>query len=184
MDEVIAIFGGSFDPPHFGHISVVAWVISCIGVKKLLVIPCKSHPFGKEMASFEHRLEMCQSAFSIFGEKVEVLDIEGHMPQPSYTIDTLRSLRKLFPHQRLALIIGSDIPRETDKWKEFDEIKKISEVIVVRRPDFDSHGRGPLFPDISSTMVRSYIKNKLDVTDLIPKGVMDIIKRRSLYGFA
>ena len=74
--EHIAILGGSFSPPHEGHVAICAWLLDSAEVDRVVAIPCYEHPFGKELAAFDDRLRMCQIAFEEFGSRVEVLDLE------------------------------------------------------------------------------------------------------------
>lgn len=178
----VAIFGGSFDPPHCAHVMVVSWVLSCTRCEEVLVVPVYEHAFSKHSAPFEARLAMCRAAFSCFGDRVEVLDIEARLPAPSYTVQTLRRLRADRPDAGLTLVVGADIPAETDRWKDFDEVQRLARLLVVGRAGAGSGGSGPIFPDVSSTAIREALAAGRDVSGLVPRGALDLIRAEGLYG--
>jgi len=174
----LGILGGSFDPPHFGHILLASWAITGFDLDKLLVIPCYKHPFGKKLTSFNHRFKMCELAFKRFRGLVSVSDIEKKMGGVSKTITTLKKLSSKYKNDKLFLVIGSDILKELNTWYKIQEIKKNYEIIVVPR---GKKSEGLYIPDIKSRNIRK----KIDRIDLIAKittkSVASYIKRHSLY---
>jgi len=171
------IFGGAFDPPHAAHVMAAAYSLCCLGVRRLLVIPCADHPFGKVMTPFQTRLRMATLAFECLGDRVEVLDIESHLPQPSYTINTVEAIQHRFPDARLALVIGSDNARTLDRWHRADELRRMVDVLVLDRGE----GNGFVFPPVSSTMIRERIAQGLPVDGLVPGPVLGLINELGLY---
>ena len=180
IERFTAVFGGSFDPPHQGHIQAVSWLLTRGGCARVIIVPCWSHAFDKDMASFEHRMEMCRLAFLDFGDAVLISDVESALPAPSYTINTLLELHAIYPDDRFRLVIGSDILAETDKWREFDRITEIAPPIVLNRAGFASAGDGK-FPEVSSTQVRELLASGVDCSELIHDDVFSYINRNSLY---
>jgi len=178
----VAIFGGSFDPPHCAHVMVVSWVLTCTPCEQVLVVPVAEHPFGKRSAPFQVRLSMARAAFACFGDRVTVSDIEARLPQPSYTVQTLRALRQTFPTARFTLVVGSDIPKETGRWQSFDEVQRLARLMVVARAGADQGGQGPVFPDVSSTELRAALAAGKDCTAFIPRDVLAMIFKEGLYG--
>lgn len=178
----IAVFGGSFDPPHCAHVMVASWVLTCTETDLLLVIPTYTHPFAKASSPFETRVAMCRAAFSCFGRRVRVSDIEARLSKPSYTVNTLRYLQRRYKDVKFSLIIGSDIPPETPQWRDFEEIQRLANVIVVNRGSRTRESDTPVFPDVSSSAIRSAIAEGRDVSSLVPVSVLEIIRRESLYG--
>lgn len=178
-----AIFGGSFDPPHCGHVMVVAWLLTCTRHKEVLIIPCYKHAFGKASAPFEDRLAMCRIAFRAFGRRVQVLDVEARLPTPSYTVQTLRYLSETMPDRSFTLVVGSDVAYELPRWKEPEELKKLANILVVRRQGFEEHegAIGPPFPAVSSSEVRRLLGKGESPQGFVPVGVLDYIKRHRLY---
>ncbi len=173
MIKRIAIFGGSFDPPHFGHLSVVLYLRHCLGFTKVLVVPVYEHPFSKTKSSFIHRFNMAEVAFSTI-DGVEVSDIEKNISAPSYTVNTVKELiSSSKEEERFTLILGTDIIKELPKWHDFDTITSLVDVIFLEREG--------LFPDISSTMIREAIKEKKEFHHLIPVEVARYIEKNRLY---
>src|SRR5438105_4841598 len=88
----VALFGGSFDPPHVGHLLAMAYVLGCARVERLLMVPCSRHPFEKQLSPFADRLAMCELAARPFGERVEVSDVEARLGGDSLTLRTVKAL--------------------------------------------------------------------------------------------
>lgn len=176
----LGIFGGSFDPPHICHVLVCQYVLSMHFVDRILVIPSFSHPFSKDQAPFEHRLAMTRMAMAGLGSAVEVSDIEATRDGYSYTVDTLRQLRPMFPSESMRLIIGSDILDEVDRWKDFDEVKRLAPPLIIPRGLDDAPGTFT-FPPLSSTQIRAAMKSGQDVSSALQPLVLDYIARNGLY---
>lgn len=132
--QKIGVFGGSFDPPHIGHVTLAKEAIKQLKLTKLLVVPAGTPPHKDKPATpFTDRLEMCRLAFSGI-EKTEISDIEAG--GVSYTIDTLRKIRHVLPGAtKLYLIIGSDMLFIFDKWYKYSSILKESIVVAAARED-------------------------------------------------
>jgi len=177
----IGVFGGSFDPPHICHVMVCQYALSIGELDRVLVVPCAEHPFGKQMAPFEDRLEMCRLAMANLGGNVEICDIESRNEGVSYTIDTLRTLQEERPGDSFRLIIGSDILEETEEWKDFDEIKKIAPLLVVPRGSRESAGLSFSLPDASSSAIREALSKGNDCEAVVPPAVLNWISQRGLY---
>lgn len=186
-DEWIGIFGGSFDPPHVGHVLAVQYVLLTEPISRVMVVPCAQHPFGKQHAPFEDRLAMCRIAFEMLGSRVEVLDIEGKREGASYTIDTVRELRQLYPAAGLELIIGSDITGELDRWKDWDELQKMVRIRTLDRLERNVHATEQeqadvyYLPRVSSMGLREMFTRGLDVSKRVPQGVLRYIREHGLY---
>lgn len=191
----LAIYGGSFDPPHVGHVLAAHYVLLTAPVSRVLVVPCAQHPFGKTQCAFEHRLAMCRLAFAHLGGAVEVLDIEGRRPGPSYTVDTVREIAARHPGVPLELVVGSDIPPEMEKWKDFDTLRALAQVRVLPRfeeaateeaaTDTDGPGGGTVsfyLPKISGTTIRQLIRTGGDLVPHVPAAVRRYIAEQGLYG--
>lgn len=183
MKGFTAIFGGSFDPPHLGHSQAVSWLLAGGGCCRVIVIPAFSHAFGKQMAPFEHRLEMCRVAFLQYGDAIEVSDIEATLPTPSFTVNTVTTLHAMYPVESLRLVIGSDILAQTGAWRDFERITAIAPPIVLNRGGFPGAGLGN-FPAIASSDLRRKIAGGNRCSDAIDADVMAYIERHGLYGHA
>jgi nicotinate-nucleotide adenylyltransferase len=205
--KTIALFGGSFDPPHVAHVLMAGWALAAGGVDEVWAFPTGGHPFGKDSAPFEDRIEMCRRAFACYGERARVLDIERE-PRVHYSIDTLRKLAAEHPNLRWRWLIGSDAYAERGAWKEADELFRLAPPLVVNRiedaaPASRIRPIGPIrplaseepatspafaLPDISSTMLRKILKrgdgrrrSDSALRDLVPRAVLDYIRERGLY---
>jgi len=176
-DTKVGIYGGTFDPPHAAHVMIAAYALSCLGLDHLLVLPCADHPFGKKMTPFDQRVEMARLAFSCFGDSVEIMDIERHLPAPSYTINTIRKLKELYPDVEFTLLIGSDNGKDLKNWYMADELRAMVDISVMARG-----GQGDVvFPPVSSTMVRGRARQAQDISALVPVGVAAFIREHGLY---
>jgi nicotinate-nucleotide adenylyltransferase len=159
-------------------------VLSCTPCREVWVLPVFDHAFGKDSAPFRARLAMCRAAFACFGRRVRVLDVEARLPRPSYTVQTLRHLHAAHPEADFTLVLGSDIPSETRRWRDFPEIRRLADLLVLPRtgaPD-GSATAAPPFPDISSTAIREALTLGQDVSAQVPANVLRIVEREGLYG--
>ena len=180
----VAVFGGSFNPPHVAHVLVATYVLSVFEVDTFLVVPCFVHPFDKPLASFEDRLEMCNQAFG-WMPAVKVSVVERELGGQSRTLRTLRHLASEHPDWALRLVVGADIIAEAPRWFGFHEIEKLAPPIVLARLGaLDAASSLPkVFPDISSTQIREAIgAGRLEsVRQLIPAAVLHYLLSRGLY---
>ncbi len=132
----LGIFGGSFNPVHYGHINSVLTVSKRLNLDKVLIVPAYQNPLrkGSPEASPEQRLEMTKLAFKDWNDVAEVDDQEIKRKGKSFTIDTLDSVQEKYPKAELFLICGLDAFDNFDKWKDFDKILKKSNIVVTSRP--------------------------------------------------
>jgi len=181
---IVALFGGSFNPPHVAHVLATAYVLSVHEVGRVLVVPTFQHPFAKTLAPFEERVHMCELAFAWMGERVVVSRVEEELGGESRTLRTLEHLAKTHPDWSLRLVMGADLVVESPKWHGFDEIKKLAPPIVLGRAGVPLAGAPPsILPEISSTAVRANIAAERwdEVTPYLPKAVLDHVRARRLY---
>ena len=180
----VAIFGGSFNPPHLAHVLAAAFVLAMEdAVDELWVVPCFQHPFCKNLASFEDRLAMSQLAFSWL-PRVVVSTVERDLGGESRTIRTIRHLQQLDPQRKMRLVIGTDVVLDAPRWDSFDEIERLAPPIVLARQGF-SHTTASqsVFPSVSSTQIRRALQlGDLDrVRAWVPPLVVRYMLDRSLY---
>lgn len=131
----IAIFGGSFNPPHTGHIEAAKNAAVCIAAEKLLIIPTAKPPHKEEAASSPEpyvRLELTELTFADV-KNAEVSDMEIRRGGTSYTVDTLTELKKLYPKDELFLLIGTDMLLSFETWKDYERVLKIASLAVFAR---------------------------------------------------
>lgn len=178
----IALFGGSFNPPHIGHLLVASYIQATADVDRVWLMPAYSHPFGKELAPFVHRVEMCNQLASHFARGVVTTSVESEV-KSGRTVDTLEYLRAKQPHDTFRLVIGTDILDEAEKWKAFDRVKELAPLLVVGRGDHPHpDASGPTMPAVSSTEVRRRLATGEDVSKLVPRTVLAYIHAHGLFG--
>ncbi len=177
----VAFFGGSFNPPHIGHVQAIVYAITVLKMDRVLVVPVFQHPFAKELASFEDRFAMCQLATG-FMPQVSVLDIEKTLGGDSYTLRTLKYLQEEHPDWKMRILLGRDVEKDTPKWHGFDEIETIAEPLWIPRSGI-SENEKIILPNVSSTEVRNAIRNEEmnQIKDRIPYKVLDYVLEKKLY---
>ncbi len=190
MYERVGILGGSFNPPHLGHVLLAHTMLSTESLDAVWVIPVAEHPFGKDAVSFEHRNAMCALAFRHLGDRVKILDIEQTLPKPSYTVQTLAALHDAHPGIELTLIIGSDIIPELPRWREPERLPSLAKIVCFPRqgaPDIIppeniamKFHKGFLLPEVSSTDIRRGVYTDV-VEGLLDLQVLDYIHKHKLY---
>jgi nicotinate-nucleotide adenylyltransferase len=180
----VAVFGGSFNPPHVAHVLVPLLVEATQDVDRVLVVPTFRHPFAKDLAPYDDRVRMCELAMG--GARiVEVSRVEEELGGESRTLRTLEHLAAKHPAWRMRLVVGSDIVAEAPRWFGFDAIRKIAPLIVLHRAGVDAPAPGKvLLPDVSSTQVRAAISRGAwgEIEELVPRKVIAHIRAKGLYG--
>lgn len=182
MGETLAVFGGSFDPPHVAHSLVAAWAKATGAVDRVLVVPAFAHPFGKKSVAFEHRIAMCRIAMDGFSF-AEVCDIEKDVGD-GRTLYTLEALRKRHPSATFRLLIGSDILAGADRWHRWNDIALMAPPLVVGRTGY-AHEEAPNaldLPALSSTELRARLSAGEQTEGRLARGVAEYIKTHGLYG--
>ena len=135
--ERIGIYGGSFDPPHLGHIRAAQAAIEALDLNRLLLLPASCSPDKKApKIPAHHRLQMLRLAAT---DKMEVSGLEIDRGGISYTADTLTQLRAMHPDAKLYLCMGSDAFLGFDSWRDPQKILKLASLAVFSRGDEDPH---------------------------------------------
>ena len=191
----IAVMGGTFNPIHYAHLISAEQVRTGLGYDTILFIPSARPPHKVADADIiepEHRYQMVRLAIAE-NPHFEASRIELERAGPSYTVETLKVLKKLYGEPtELAWIIGADSLIEYKVWKDFDEVLERCVMIATTRPNYDLN-RVPLeirkrvttFPitgiDISATGIRERVRKGLSIRYLVPEGVHAYIERHRLY---
>jgi nicotinate-nucleotide adenylyltransferase len=180
----VAVFGGSFNPPHIAHVAACRLVLAGGEVDRVLVVPAFKHPFAKELAPYEDRVTMCELAM---GEVpgATVSRVEADLGGESRTLHTVEHLSAMHPDWRLRLVIGADILAETPKWFGFDAITTLAPPLVLGRAGVEAPGAGPtVLPGVSSTSVRQAVARGAwdEAAKLVPGEVLTYIREKGLYG--
>jgi nicotinate-nucleotide adenylyltransferase len=174
----IALFGGSFDPPHVGHLLAAAYVLATEPVDELWFVPVHQHPFAKPLvASYEHRVALAERlAAQLPRSKVSRAEQESGQAR---TVDLLEWLHRKYPQTRWSLVLGTDLEAEKPQWKQFDRVEQLARVIAVRRGGYGEGG--VLIPEVSSTQVRALLQSGGDVSRLVPRAVLQAIRDAGTY---
>lgn len=188
----VALFFGSFNPVHLGHIRLAEHLIRMMPVDEVwfVVSPCNPLKEQKDLIDEYLRLDMLMLAIKS-EPKFKASDIEFTMPVPSYTIDTLNKLRSDFPLHHFSLMIGSDNAIVFHKWKKYKQLLKKYEVFVYPRKGYDFSEVTDSYPqmkllntpfyDISSTEIRAAVAQKKDITQWLHPDVFEYIVENNLY---
>jgi nicotinate-nucleotide adenylyltransferase len=151
----IGIFGGSFNPPHNGHVNSLVTVQKKMGFDKIHIIPNNQNPLKipTELPNAEHRIEMSKQAFATYGPAFFVDDIEIKRGGKSYTIDTVLELRKQYDAKDLYLIIGADNFETFSEWKDWKKILTEINLVVTTRPGYEIPEAESDFPDYLTSLI-------------------------------
>lgn len=188
----IGVFGGTFDPPHVGHLIIAEQARQQLHLDTVLFIPAFLPPHKKRGAAASPSQRIAMLAMALGGSpglKVESLEIDRQ--GTSYTVDTLKELKRRIGRARLFLIVGGDNFEQFKKWKSADEIRRLATLVVYdrKKATVDKRKRGSrsavvlrgALLNISSTEIRQRIRNGESIRFLLPRPVEQYIRRHKLY---
>jgi nicotinate-nucleotide adenylyltransferase len=167
----VAIYGGSFNPPHIGHALVAAWIRWTDQADAVWLLPAFQHAFDKPLAPWPLRLALTQALADTLGPWARVEPIEADLPVPSFTIHTLETLAARHPTCSFSLVIGADVLGQLSQWKDVTRLRQRFPLIVVGRQGHPPVEGAPSFPDISSTEIRARLASGQPVGHLVPAAV-------------
>ena len=171
----IGIYGGTFNPPHLGHLRAAQYFQSSLALDEVLIIPAKEAPLkAAPMVSGEDRLELCRLTFPF-----PVSGMELRRSGLSYTIDTLRALRAEYPEAKLCLLIGEDQRDKFRQWKDWEEILQLAGLFVLPRAGDGRDGFAPI--EISSTQLRLKLLLGEDCSAFLTPEALAYIREKRLY---
>jgi nicotinate-nucleotide adenylyltransferase len=182
----IALFGGSFNPPHVAHQLAALYVLETQPVDALWFVPTFVHPFGKPLEPYDARVAMCELACAPLGPRASVSRGEHELASrpgfvASRTLDLIAHLEASHAGASFRLVIGSDILGETGKWHRWDEVVRRAPPIVLARPGHPG-GDGVVMPEISASDVRALLAaGDRAVEALVPRTVLGYIADHALY---
>lgn len=206
----IGILGGTFDPIHLGHTWIAKAIINLVNLDKILFVPCSQSPLKNQtVASAEDRLNMVKIAIKNNPE-FSANDCEIERGGLSYTIDTLKTLKLVYPDNALIFIIGTDAFNRFNEWEDRYEILQLAHLLVVNRPGFlpttnpkviellekhqtkdarslQKQNAGLIYLidiaplPISATQIRNLIKSNQSASNLVAKEVWKYICKNKLY---
>jgi nicotinate-nucleotide adenylyltransferase len=180
----IALFGGSFNPPHVAHQLACAYVLATARprVEEVWMVPTWKHPFDKQLAPYPDRVAMSERAAAPFGGRVKVSRVEEALGGESYTLRTVQVLKAERPQDDFALVIGADLVAERERWHGWPTLKTLADFIIVGRGGYPGTAEAELeLPQVSSTEVRARISAGRPVDSLVAADVLDYIREKDLY---
>lgn len=190
MSRRIGIFGGTFDPPHTGHLLLALDALDQLALDRLLLVPAARQPLkrGVEMTAPEHRLAMTE-LLATADPRLGVNGSEVARGGLSYTIDTVRALKAAHPDAELVLVMGADTAATLPQWREPEALALLVEVAVAGRGaepvQLPAGFRAQPFPirrvDISATEIRSRVRAGRSIRGFVPDAVAAYVSAHGLY---
>lgn len=185
MARRTGLFGGSFDPIHFGHLILAREAMEKLALDRVVFIPAaiSPHKLDAPPSSADARLEMVRVAVED-EPRFEVDDCEFRRDGPSFSVDTVRSIRERNPDDELFYFIGDDNLAKLHTWQDFDALNEMVRFVVLARNGELADCPYPVVSrriDISSTDVRNRVARGLSVRYLLPERACELIYRRGLY---
>jgi nicotinate-nucleotide adenylyltransferase len=187
----IGLLGGSFDPVHLGHLIAADRAAEALGLARVLFVPCARQPLKAvgPVASGAHRramIELAIAGHAVFA--LEPLELDRPGDGPSYTVDTLRELKRRWPGERLVLLVGADAAADLGRWKSVDEVARLAEVAALTRPGAPEVASGlvrhvvatPAI-EISARDIRARCLAGKSIRYLVPDAVAEYVARHGLY---
>ncbi|HIX02362.1 MAG TPA: nicotinate-nucleotide adenylyltransferase [Candidatus Ligilactobacillus excrementigallinarum] len=184
----IGILGGTFNPPHLGHLIMAEQVLDQLCLDKVLFMPDNQPPHidHKEAIDSQKRLQMLKLSIAD-NKNFGIEDYEIRKGGISYSIETMKTLTAMHPENQYYFIIGGDMVEYLPKWKDIDELVKLVQFVGVGRPGYRKESKYPVMwvdtPEIqiSSTMIRQKIKHGNSIKYLVKDEVAEYIEREKLY---
>ena len=188
----IGLYFGTFNPIHVGHLIIANHMVENSDLDEVWMVVTPHNPFKKKATLLDNyqRYEMVYLATEDY-PKIKPSDIEFKLPQPSYTVNTLVNIKEKFPSHQFSLIMGEDNLQSLHKWKNYEEIVNNHNIYVYPRV-FENrkevvfsketiHKIDAPIVEISSTLVRNFIKQGKNVKPLVPKKVSEYIEQMNFY---
>jgi len=210
LPEPLALFGGTFDPVHYGHLRCADEARKKLKLNSLYLLPASIPPHRTTpRATAEQRMEMLQLAQAEFSQLL-IDDREYRREGPSYMVDTLQELRQEFPQRPLLLLLGQDAANELHSWHDWQQLFTLAHIVILTRPgqkeayrqdlarqmqrrevsdiqDLAATEAGAVLKlevtpiDISATTIKSIIRLGRSPRSMLPDAVLEYIERQQLY---
>lgn len=186
----LGIFGGTFDPPHVGHLLASVDAVERLTLDRLVLVPASVQPLksGLQAADAAHRLAMTR--LLVEGDaRFEVDPLEIERAGLSYSVDTLRAFAERYPSDERFFILGADVLRTFGRWREPDQVLRLAKLVVMTREDGASPAPLPegarAIPsrrvDVSSTEVRARVASGRSLRGFVPDSIAAYIAAHGLY---
>lgn len=195
MSDLLGVFGGTFDPIHYGHLRLAEEAREQFGLKEVIFVPAAQSPFKQRLTEAEHRFRMAELAVQD-NPAFRVSRIEIERGGVSYTIDTMREMKRLYPLSELFFLAGLDAILELPRWYRAEELLDLCTFIAACRHGLDFETLQERLPEpylshirlmemvpipISATELRGMIKQGRSLRYLTPVSVIEYIAREKLY---
>ncbi|WP_104721401.1 nicotinate (nicotinamide) nucleotide adenylyltransferase [Helicobacter mesocricetorum] len=183
----IAIFGGSFDPPHLGHLEIIRVALEKLTIQKLFVVPCFLNPF--KISSYFSPIERLNWLNNLLGGKdsrLEVLDFEIRQNKSTPTFKTIKFVEKFYKPHKIYLLLGADNIETLPKWYQYANLKNKVEFVIIPRKGYEIVGDFKVLPmqeiAISSTQIKIALqKGDLKLLEFVPQAILEeILKRKEI----
>lgn len=187
--EKIGIMGGTFNPPHLGHLIIADQVKDQLNLDKILFMPTAKPPHSsieKDTIASEKRVEMLELAVQSHPD----FDLELYEVQnggKNYSYDTMKALKEMYPGVEFYFIIGGDMIEDLPSWHRIDELVEMVQFVGVKRPNFENETDYPIIMvdlpeiDISSSLIREKVSRGCSIRYLLPRNVEKYIELEGLY---
>ncbi|WP_449537050.1 nicotinate-nucleotide adenylyltransferase [Ferdinandcohnia sp. Marseille-Q9671] len=185
----IGIIGGTFDPPHIGHLFIASEVLTKLNLSEVWFMPnnIPPHKDRKSYVSDEDRISMLSLAISDQPKfKLELIELERE--GPSYTYDTIKILKEKHKDTKFYFIIGGDMVEYLPHWHKIDELVEMVTFVGVKRPGYSFPTQYPVTEvdipqlEISSSLIRKRLREKGNTMYVLPEKVRNYIEEKHLYG--
>ena len=188
----LGILGGTFDPPHIGHLLAAVDAYEALGLDRLFFVPANTQPLkaGSAAAPAHQRLAMVRLLIGA-DERFAVDAVEIERSGLSYTVDTLQTFAQRFPDAERFFLVGEDAMTAFGEWRDPEQILRLARLAVLRRPG-TTVGRGSVLPggtialetrlvDVSSTEIRHRVREGRSIRGFVPESVAAFIETERLY---
>lgn len=179
----VALLGGSFNPPHVGHLMAALYMRATLGCDEVWLVPSFHHPFHKPLAPFDDRVAMCEAMGADLGPWFKVSRAEEAVGKEGRTIELLEYLLPLHPGTSFQFVIGSDILADLPKWKAWDRVQQLVKVTVLYRAGYPAaEAVGPPMAEVSSSAIRAAFEAGDAPSELVPRAVLAYARQKGLFG--
>ncbi|MCH1625009.1 nicotinate-nucleotide adenylyltransferase [Fredinandcohnia quinoae] len=185
----VGIIGGTFNPPHNGHLLIASEVLTELNLAEVWFMPNNIPPHKEQKIRISNSDRMNLLSLAIAGQpKFKVQPIELEREGPSYTIDTMRIVTDKYKDTKFYFIIGADMVEYLPHWYKIEELLELVTFVGVKRPGYSFSSQFPIVEvnvpqfDISSSMIRKRLKEKANTMYLLPEKVRQYIEENHLYG--
>ncbi|WP_251554772.1 nicotinate-nucleotide adenylyltransferase [Neobacillus muris] len=185
----VGILGGTFDPPHNGHLLIANEVLHALELDEVWFMPNREPPHKVKSGTVtnEDRLQMLELAIQD-NHAFQIQPIELERPGRSYTVDTMKLINSRYTDHQFYFIIGADMIEYLPKWHKIDELVQLVQFVGVERPSYSHQTMYPVLyvdvpaMEVSSSMIRDRLENGRTVRYLLPDSVIQYIEENHLYG--